>query len=475
MQVTLQSEADYGEFRREAKRMLRAGVPPEQTTWRVGEQQNDLFATGAGSVEPLTAEFPVPRAFPVLARRVLCHRDPSRHALLYRLLWRCRRERGLLKLASDDDVYAATRMAKAVRRDYHKMKAFVRFRRVEAEEGEHYIAWFEPDHYIVKAAAPFFARRYTGMRWSILTPDASAHWDGEALRYAPGARRADCPTFDALENLWRTYYASIFNPARLKVSAMRAEMPRKYWKNLPEARLIPGLVREGHRLQRAAPAGRRVSTTKAEALNALTLERTAPTQMSTLVDVESGLSECRRCLLWRNATRPVAGEGPEDAKLVLVGEQPGDHEDRAGRPFVGPAGKVLDDAMARAGIARESIYLTNAVKHFKFMLRGKRRIHDKPGAGEIEHCRWWLNLELDIIDPEVVVALGASAARAVIGRPVRVGSVRGDEMEGLGGRRVLVTTHPSYILRLRNEAEKATQFDAMVQDLRAAVALLKAA
>ncbi len=137
-------------------------------------------------------------------------------------------------MASDPDVARAVAMAKSVRRDAHKMKAFVRFRRVEREDGtEAYVAWFEPDHHVLEATAPFFVRRFATMRWSILTPSASAHWDGEQLTIGAGAGRRDAPADDQLEAFWRTYYASIFNPARLKVKAMRAEMPKKYWRNLP--------------------------------------------------------------------------------------------------------------------------------------------------------------------------------------------------------------------------------------------------
>ncbi|MEE7560716.1 DNA metabolism protein, partial [Xanthomonas sp. Kuri4-2] len=179
-----------------------------------------------------------------LAGAVLCHRDPQRHALLYRLLWRIASgERALLERATDEDVHRARQWEKAVRRDTHKMKAFVRFRELPGAE-ESFVAWFEPEHWIVDRVAGFFARRFAGMHWAILTPYRSVRWDGEALHFGDSALRSQAPADDAQEALWRTYYSHIFNPARLNPTMMRQEMPQKYWKNLPEATLLPGLIRD---------------------------------------------------------------------------------------------------------------------------------------------------------------------------------------------------------------------------------------
>ena len=151
----------------------------------------------------------------------------------------------MLAIAVDPDVHLLTQMEKAVRRDVHKMRAFVRFRTVTAEDGETcYVAWFEPEHHIVEANAPFFTDRFASMRWSILTPDRCVHWDGSAIHFTPGLTRAEAPDTDAVEPLWRQYYANIFNPARVKIHAMQKEMPKRYWKNLPEAELIPSLLRQ---------------------------------------------------------------------------------------------------------------------------------------------------------------------------------------------------------------------------------------
>lgn len=257
--ITLQSAADFNEWRSAARRLLAANVSPERVGFRLATATADLFGDAPSDwMQPhTTARKPirVHRDFPALARDVLCHTDSSRFALLYRLLWRLQESPRLIDNQADPDVFSARRMAKSVRRDSHKMKAFVRFRRVECAAGENFIAWFEPDFHIVERTAPFFTRRFTSMRWSIVTPERSAHWDGSALTYSDGASRRDCPDGDALENHWRVYYASIFNPARLKLNAMRSEMPVKYWRNLPESRLIPDLSRSAQRAQRAAPAG----------------------------------------------------------------------------------------------------------------------------------------------------------------------------------------------------------------------------
>ena len=247
--ITLQRPADYEEWRSAARRLMAANVAPDRVGFRLVGDSGDLFDAQSNCIarSPSSKPVRVPRDFPKLARKLICHSDDARFGLLYRLLWRLQNERQLLDNAADEDVFAAKRMAKAVQRDTHKMKAFVRFRRTASKVGEIFIAWFEPDHHIVERTAPFFAQRYAGMRWSILTPERSAHWDGKDLSFGVGASRRDCPDGDTLEERWRVYYSSIFNPARLKVSAMKAEMPKRYWSNLPESRLIPELVRSGQR------------------------------------------------------------------------------------------------------------------------------------------------------------------------------------------------------------------------------------
>ncbi|HEX6144869.1 MAG TPA: UdgX family uracil-DNA binding protein, partial [Geminicoccaceae bacterium] len=415
----------------------------------------------------------VPPGFVDLARQVICHRSGERFGLLYRLLWRIAHgERALLEICTDPEVRRVVRMAQSVRRDGHKMKAFVRFRQVAGVAPEQFVAWFEPEHHVVDAVAPFFQARFAGMRWSILTPERSVHWDGAALSFAAGARRESAPTDDALDDLWRTYYGHIFNPARLKVQAMRAEMPVRYWHNLPEARAIRPLVRAARQrtgdMIEAAP-----SPAPHKAAKWVPLARPcAPTGGEHPADrLRAELAACERCALHRVATQAVPGEGPPQARLMLIGEQPGDEEDLRGRPFVGPAGRLLDELMAESGIVRERTYLTNAVKHFRFQPRGKRRMHQRPDGGHIEHCRWWLEHELALVRPEVVVALGATAAQALLRHAVRMADLRGRPLP-YGPAALIVTWHPSYLLRLREPAQRAEARAGLLADLRTARVLL---
>jgi DNA polymerase len=305
------------------------------------------------------------------------------------------------------------------------------------------------------------------MTWSILTPYRSAHWDGETLRIGDGANPSDVPDDDALADYWRTYFASIFNPARLKIGAMTSEMPKKYWKNLPEASAIPDLIRAAQTRTDAMVETPVISPERPVRPRAAPVSGTPSAPLAALAEEAAG---CRLCPLWQPATQTVFGEGPADARLMLVGEQPGDMEDLAGRPFVGPAGQVLDRALAEAGIDRATVYVTNAVKHFKFEPRGKRRIHATPDAGEIEVCRFWLEQERLVIRPALVVLLGGSAARAVLGRTVTISRERGRPLPLEGGQ-AFVTVHPSYLLRLPDEASKQREYVAFVRDLAAAKAL----
>lgn len=236
----------FEEWRERARELLALGVPPDKVLWSDEAQEPGLFATTQDA--PPRAPVPkVPPAFLDMARRVAAHTDARRWGVLYRVLWRLTHggERHLLAVPTDRDVRHLAQWCKAIGRDIHKMHAFVRFRLVGRDEAtgrEQFVAWFEPDHRILRLAVGFFEKRFAGMDWSILTPHECAHWDGSALQFTPGLPRSAAPDGDALDDLWRAYYGSIFNPARLKVQAMQAEMPKKYWKNLPEAPLIAELI-----------------------------------------------------------------------------------------------------------------------------------------------------------------------------------------------------------------------------------------
>ena len=184
----------------------------------------------------------------------------------------------------------------------------------------------------------------------------------------------------------------------------------------------------------------------------------------------SDAAGCQACDLYRNATQTVFGRGPAHARVLLLGEQPGDQEDKAGEPFVGPAGRILDKALAEAGLSRDDVYMTNAVKHFKWTAKGKRRIHQRPSAREMAACKPWLESELAAVDPVVIVALGATAGQALFGSTFRVGAARGEVLEH-DGRAVVATIHPSAVLRVREPGDRDEQYAGLVADLRRAVEL----
>ena len=197
--------------------------------------------------------------------------------------------------------------------------------------------------------------------------------------------------------------------------------------------------------------------------------------VTTLAALRSEVNKCERCPLYKNATQAVPGEGPRRALMMFVGEQPGDQEDRTGLPFVGPAGRMLDRALADAGISRDKVFVTNAVKHFKYEMRGKRRLHKRPSAYEIDRCRWWQDLERAIVKPAIVVALGASAARSLFHKPITIGKVRGQSLALQDGAAAFVTIHPSALLRIEDDAGKRDAYRAFVRDLKRAAAAARKA
>ena len=452
-------------WRVEARKLALAGVPADAVSWSVGDAAPDLFDGGAQITGMGPSPLRVPREAVTALETALCHSDPERFSRAYAVLLRL--GNGQLRWGdrSDPALHRLLRQEKAVRRDIHKMHAFVRFRELPSPgpgTGRRaFAAWFEPDHFITEAASPFFARRFGDMDWAIATPHVTARFvDGRLTHDVTGD--VVPPPQDATEDLWRTYFASIFNPARLMVSAMTSEMPRKYWKNLPEARLVPELIRSAPDRARAMQAA---------------LPSHPPAHLARLVppaaqepgvgshDLKAALDACRRCPIGTCATQGVAGEGPRDARVMIVGEQPGEREDLAGRPFVGPAGEIFDACAREAGLARSACYLTNAVKHFKFRIRGKRRLHQRPDAGEVEACRWWLELELKTVRPALIVAMGATAALSVTGDGSGILARRG-RVERAGGTPVLITLHPAHVLRIPDPAARAGARAALTGDLR---------
>jgi DNA polymerase len=394
-------------WRDRARAFLLAGVRPYEAQW--GAAVDLPASTSATSAR-------VPRRFLDMASAVACHRDPQRWTLLYSVLYRLTHGiPHLLEIPCDGEVNQLVAMEREVGRDVQRMQSFVRFRVLRIDAQEHYIAWHRPDHYILERTAPWFAARFRELRWSILTPDDSAHWDGHELRFGRGISRSSAPADDELESLWRGCCASVFQ-------------------------LSGGAVRKS--ALEYIPAG------------------------ATLDVLHEAIHACRACDLACSATQPVFGEGPAQAAAMFVGEQPGENEDRTGRPFVGPAGQLFDRAMAEAGLDRRHVYLTGAVKHFKFTERGKRRIHKTADRAEISACRPWLQAQIDIIRPRLLVALGATAAFSLTGRQCAITEQRGRWLPHESGAELLLTLHPSFVLRLPDRDRQAAEYANLVTDLK---------
>lgn len=417
------SAPDFAAWRHAARVLLAANVPPADVVFDDGTTPG-LFAADELPAAPAGGKFNVPRAFVTLAESVACHRNPRRWEHLYRALWRLTNgEPHLLDLATDDDVNWLQHAEKSIRRDIHKMHAFVRFRAV----GGHFVAWHRPDHRTLRRAAPFFARRFPEMLWSILTPDESVLWDGDGLQFGPGVPAKDAPASDELEGMWKTYYRATFNPARIKIKAMKKELPVRHWATLPEAAIIPDLLAE-------APA--RVAAMVAHQEGCA---RSAADFLPTTRDLDSlraAARDCSACGLCGPDSLPMFGEGPASSRVVVVGD----------RPFGGAAGALLDAALDEAGLGRAAVYRTHAVKH---AAGDGARV----GPREAAACRPWLLAELAAIRPAVVVCLGPAASRAVLGPLFRFADRRGEVVAAAGGAKVVPTVHPVAALHAGTRAE----------------------
>jgi probable DNA metabolism protein len=486
---------DFAGWRELARARLAAAVPPDDVTWS-DEKRPSLFGGAEGRADECAARrrradeylrtdgdvagdaaapsAPGPmRATPSISREILrllemlaCYRDPGRWDLMYRLVWRVVHEnRALLENDADGDVRTARLWSQAVSQDVHKMHAFLRFHETLGDDGVPcYVAWFEPQHEILRYTIPFFEKRFGNMRWMIVTPDGAAVWRGTRIEFIDSPGRSAVPREDSTHGLWRAYYRNICNVARVNPRMMQREMPQRYWRHLPEATEIHALLHENPRTlattlgSDAAAENDRVPRAIAESL-----DRIAPVADSPLT--------CQRCSLWQRATQAVLGEGPPDARIMLVGEQPGDEEDLRGRPFVGPAGRVLDEALQKAGVSRGELFVTNAVKHFKWEPRGKRRLHTKPQQQEVRACSGWLEREIAAVAPLVIVALGGTAIRALTGMQLTIDEARKMELCAASGVRVVATYHPSAVLRAPDERRAAIEA-ALRADLGFAAAMV---
>ncbi len=409
--VVLANETDWEGWRKATRSLVLGGVEPDEVRWAVRshDEAGDPLPDGSGS-------FGVSRSLVALASVAIQARENTRFDLLYRVVWNA-------NAGQTDDALMrrAEGLALAVRADAHRMRTHLRFMPVDGVR----VGWYEPAHFVLEANAQLIARRFPDQRFAIVTPDGAVEWDGTEFRFAAGAQIEDDDTLRG----WRM-------PDDFRVGT-----------TIPEAEELDEAPRPPDR----------------PALGPIVLRLHADPPLN---EAMHEASDCRRCHLHEAATQTVFGEGPAYAKVLFVGEQPGDQEDVIGRPFVGPAGQIMDRAMEEAGIDRRTIYITNAVKHFKFTPRGKRRIHQTPEAPEIQACRFWLDVELVRMQPKLVVAMGGTAARALLGRPVTITRERGRAIDLPDGQRAFVTVHPSFLLRVPDEDAKAREYRAFVEDLR---------
>lgn len=461
---------DFTSWREQARQLLLRNIQPATVQWlETDTQQPTLFneekVINKSHALIAQKQFTIPRAFIELAEKVACHRSEQKWPLLYIALWRITHgEKHLLQLSSDDVVHTLLRMQKNVTRDAHKMKAFVRFKLYKKADEEFYIAWHRPDHKILKLVAPFFQRRFSVMRWVIVTPDGAIGWDGQHLYFDESIKALTEPITDAMEDLWRTYYRAIFNPARIKLKAMRREMPVRHWPTLPETQIITEMLQEAP--QRVAKMLQYAEGFAQSAADFIPAE-------PSIINLRQAAANCQGCALYHNAKQIVFSVGPTQAKIMLVGEQPGDYEDETGMPFVGPAGKLLDELLVKADIQREKIYLTNAVKHFKFKLQNNKRLHVTPNVREITACKPWLIAEIAALQPQFIVCLGLTAAKSLINYGFHMKEHRGQWFAYAEQQQIMVTYHPSAILRAVNESQQQEIYQHLLNDLKKVAAVMR--
>jgi probable DNA metabolism protein len=462
---------NFIEWRDAARGLLMHDIAPEAITWAGQGGAADLLMGAAPEHVPVPAsthpKVSIPRSLMDMLQNAACCRQHDRWAFLYRVLWRWTHGEHDVQSAADIDGARLHQMVKAVRREEHDMHAYIRFRERAPELGDpRFVAWFEPAHDVLPQVAEHFVSRMGKVTWLIATPDASVMWDGATLHNTGPLANSAADLVDAGEALWLTYYRSIFNPARLNAQLMQSHIPSRFWKHLPEGAIVPDMV------SNAAMGARRTGQLEAVGSRRGTTIPIAPADAQPDRAQPSSLDECRRCELWEHATQAVAGVGPAQARIMVVGEQPGDQEDLQGKPFVGPAGQLLERVFGEAGIERRTIYLTNAVKHFKWEPRGKRRLHKTPAQKEIEACSYWYEKELASVQPDVIVALGSTALKAVLGtNHVTLKDTLGKPIRHQG-KWVVTVYHPSYVLRVPDQASKDTAFRVMVEGLKMAQGLL---
>lgn len=464
-------------WRAAARRLLREGVPPQSIRWRQPrhgqlalEFEEEAAATEPSGATPAAdgpAAVQVSKTFLTLAQTVACHHDPAKWEQLYRVLWRMAHgERTLLDRAGDGDVARLLDMEREVRRDSQRMKAFLRFHRLGPPESQTLVAWHRPEHDILRRVAPFFVHRFPRQAWAILTPRESVSYDRTELHYGPGVDVAAPPRKEELERLWQAYALAVLHPAPADAPPPESEPPAvRSWASLPgDGPILDALLTDAQ--QQVHDAIRRQKRPAVSAEDFLPVRRD-------LATLARAAKSCQGCPLYQRGTQTVFGEGLPDADLVFVGEQPGDQEDRQGHPFVGRAGRFLEEALQQAGIDRSRVYLTNAVKHFKWEGPAHRRTPKRPDQREQAACRPWLEAELAALTPKVIVCLGATAAQVLLGREFRITRQRGEVFHTDHAPCTLATHHPSAILRLDDGPVRDQMRQEFLTDIHRAAAQLR--
>lgn len=464
-------EPSFAAWRRAARELLRQGIEPERIEW---VEWVECTSGSSGNAGPHSADIPdsstaaPPVAAPAIPRELLarlktaaCYRAPDRWSLLYRILWRWTHGERHVVDPQDRDGALLDQRIRSVEHETADLVLLTLFRRRDPSMGlPEFVGWYEPHHDQLERAAARFAERMGDSTWMLATPQGAAFWNGMLLRSGgpaadngghaarprsasqqpnppaapvlpPGAMAGEATTSEPTEALWLAYYASVFNAAP-------APVPLRYWRTPPAGPPLPAhLARERSRL------GAQSGTVTVPAMPPVEYSAVTPP----LREPTGPLSTCRRCALWRNAKQAVAGAGPVQAAIMAVGEQPGEDENQSGAPFSGPAGQLLDTVLARAGLDRAALYLTYAVKHYKWETLDQQRVHRTPAPREVEACHYWLEQELAQVAPRVVVTLGATALKALTGAHVNLSEYLGQTIDH-GGRLIVPTWHPSYALKM---------------------------
>lgn len=384
-------DSTFESWRNHARNLLEEKVHYNEVVWQ-SDRTGSLFDFIDTTPLPQASRIKIPRDFIQDAEFVAAFRDESTWPLLYKLAYRIvYEEKNLMHISLDDDVLDFHRRMKLVSRDLHKVRAFVRFKEIKENDKSIYMAWHRPDHRVLKFSAAFFTNRFNGMNWIIFTEDESMSWIDNQLSFGPGISQQEAQAFDQTEELWKTYYGSIFNPGRLKVKMMKKELPVRHWKTLPETEIIDQLIADAPKRLEEFYESQRPS-----AIQWIPKE-------ATLLELEAALPNCKACGLCDNNAIPVLGMGLANADIVFVLEQPGQEDE-------------LKKSLMENGILEENLYFTSSVKAAK-----KKR----PTSFEIGACRPWLKAQLELIKPRILVCVGASAAQSVVGKKILIHEMNG--------------------------------------------------